>query len=73
MAQDTNHGHDAMTYLMRSFFENKDKPITHRVIVKPIRSFIQELRDITIIITDDNKNLIEELKNYTYDESTNQG
>lgn len=73
MENKTTHGHDAMTYLMRSFFENKDKPIKHRVIVWPDRSLVQELRDITIVITDECSNLIEELKNYTYDESTNQG
>jgi hypothetical protein len=73
MAQETNHGHDAMTYLMRSFFENKERPIKHKIIVKPIRSLIQELRNIEIVIMDDNKNLIEELENYTYNESTNQG
>lgn len=73
MKNETNHGHDAFIYLMRSFFENKDKPIKHKIIMHPNRSFVETLRDADVFVEEDNSNLVEELKNYTYDESTNQG
>ncbi len=73
MAQETNHGNDAMAYLMRLFFENKEKPIKHKIIMLPNRSITEVLRDAEIFIQDDHSNLVEEIKNYTYDESTNQG